>query len=317
MKNCIAALFMFAALSVTASPLPFSETFDTLNQGAVDSQNGWVALSGTAVVQTNVAAAGPQALEMRNAQVVHSLSNTTPSVWVGFQARITAKPDVNPVLTGSNASVVFFVNTNLNLVVYSNQTPVTLSQTIQTNAWTRFDIYCDYENLKWMLSVNGNCVAANLSLTSTNRQMESVLLSNNSTNAVYVDELAVQETETAAAAVIDTDGDSIPDWWEQRYFGGITNVFAGGMASNGMTFLQSYIAGLNPENPNDTLRLTKGTGRKLGWDRKPDRQYEIYWSSNLTSGFTYIQTVEGDEFEDTDTVRIAEPAGFYQIRVRK
>lgn len=308
---------MVAAFSVSASPLPFSETFDTLNQGAVDSQNGWVALSGTAIVQTNVAAAGPQALEMRNAQVTHSLSNSVPSVWVGFQTRIAARPDANPVLNGSNASVVFFVNTNLNLVVYSNQTPITLSQTIPTNTWIRFDIYCDYENLKWMLSVNGSCVAANLSLSSTNRQMESVLLSNNSTNAVYVDELAVQETEPAAAAAIDTDGDSIPDWWEQRYFGGITNVSAGGMAANGMTFLQTYIAGLNPENPNDTLLLTKGAGRSLSWDRKPGRQYEIYWSSNLTSGFTYIQTVEGDEFEDTNTDRTAEPAGFYQIRVRK
>lgn len=317
MKNCILFLFAFVSLCSTAAPLPFYETFDTLNQGSIDSQNEWVKLSGTAVVQTNAAATGLQSLEMRNAQVTHTLSNSTSSVWISFQARVTVKPESNPVLTATNASVVFFINTNLNLVVYSNQTAVTLAHTVQTNAWTRFDIYCDYQNLKWMLSVNGTNAAANLPLSSTNRQMESVLLSNSSTNAVYVDELAVQETEPSTAAATDTDGDSIPDWWEQRYFGGITNAAASGISSNGMTFLQSYIAGLNPENPNDMLALTRGAGRRLNWERKPGRQYEIYWSSNLTSGFTYIQTVEGNEFEDTNTVRTAEPAGFYQIRVRK
>lgn len=317
MKNCILFLSALISLSVTASPLPFSETFDTLNQGSIDSQNEWVKLSGTADIQTNAAAGGLQSLEMRNAQITHALSNSTSSVWVRFQARITAKPEANPSFTGTNASVVFFINTNLNLVVYSNQTAVTLTHAVQTNTWTRFDIYCDYQNLKWMLSVNGTNVAANLPLASTNRQMESVLFSNNSTNAVYVDELAVQETEPSTAAEIDTDGDSIPDWWEQRYFGGITNALAAGTSSNGMTFLQAYIAGLNPENPNDTLALTRGAGRRLNWDRKPGRQYEIYWTSNLTSGFTYIQTVEGSEFEDTNTVRTGEAAGFYQIRVRK
>jgi hypothetical protein len=144
--------------------------------------------------------------------------------------------------------------------------------------------------------------------------MESVLIANSSTNAVYFDELAIQETEPAGA-VIDTDGDSIPDWWEQRHFGGITNSIATGIASNGLTHLQSYIANFDPKNPSDKLSITMGTGRKFNWSRKPDRQYEVYWTSNLTTGFTYIQTVTGSEFEDTNTVRTTKESGFYQIRV--
>lgn len=318
MKKNILAVFSLLFLSATASPLPLIEPFEasSVTNGSLNGQNGWTISGTTAAVQTNVVQTGSQALQIQNAQVTHELSNTASSVWVSFQARITAKPVANPSVSNSNTSVAFYINTNLNLVVYSNQTAVTLAKTIQTNVWTRFDIYCDYDNLKWTLSVNGTNVAQNLPLFSSNRQMESVLIANSSSNAVYFDELAIQETEPSGA-VIDTDGDSIPDWWEQRYFGGITNSIASGIASNGMTYLQSYIANLDPRNPSDKLSITPGTGRKFNWNRKPDRQYEVYWASNLTSGFTYIQTVAGSEFEDTDTARTTKESGFYQVRVRK
>jgi len=317
MKKNILAVFLILCLSAAASELPFIEPFEasSVTNGALNSQNGWTASGTTATVQTNVVQTGSQALQIQNAQITHALSNSSSSVWVRFQARITAKPAANPSVSNANTSVAFYINTNLNLVVYSNQTAVTLAKTIQTNVWTRFDIYCDYDNLKWTLSVNGTNVAQNLPLFSGNRQMESVLIANSSTNAVYFDELAVQETEPTGS-VIDTDGDSIPDWWEQRYFGGITNSIATGIASNGLTYLQSYLANLDPGNPDDKLAITMGTGRKFNWIRKPDRQYEVYWTSNLTSGFTYIQTVAGSEFEDTNTVRTTKESGFYQIRVR-
>ncbi len=61
MKSSTVAKAEFMAITavaaVHASPLPFVETFDTLNDGALDAQNGWVLCEGTAVVQTNTSAA--------------------------------------------------------------------------------------------------------------------------------------------------------------------------------------------------------------------------------------------------------------------
>jgi hypothetical protein len=316
MKMIYLFAVMALSLSAAASQLPFSETFDTLGQGPVNTQNGWTNLSGTATIQSNVFASGSQAMQIQTGSVTHALSSSGTSVWVSFQARITAAPDIYPVVTNANASVAFFVNTNLHLVVYSNQTPIQLNIAIQTNTWTRFDVFCDYSNLKWTLSVNGTNAAGNLGLYSASSQIESLLIASDNPDPVYFDELAVQDTEPAAGNT-DTDGDGIPDWWEQRYFGGITNIAANAVGSNGLTHLQTYIAGLNPEDANDLFKITQSTGRKFNWVRKPSRQYDIYWTTNLISSFTYIYTAAGNEFEDTDAGRTEKPSGFYQIRVRK
>lgn len=306
------------SLSAAASQLPFSDTFDALNSGSISGQNGWTDLSGTANIQSNVFASGSQAMEIQSGTVTHALSSSGTVVWVSFQARITSAPEADPVVTNANTSVAFFADTNLNLVAYSNQTPIRLNAVMQTNVWIRFDIFCDYNTLKWILSVNGTNVAENLSLYSTSSQIESLLIANDSASSLYFDELTILDTEpTNTVANIDTDSDGIPDWWELRYFGGITNALPNEAGLNGLTHLQTYIAGLDPDNASDLLTITKANGRKLGWNRKPGRQYDIYWASDLTSDFTYIYTAGGNEFEDTDDARTQSPSGFYQIRVRK
>jgi hypothetical protein len=45
----------------------------------------------------------------------------------------------------------------------------------------------------------------------------------------------------------DSDGDGLPDWWENLYFGGATNAIAGEDASgDGLTNLEAYNGGWNP-----------------------------------------------------------------------
>ncbi len=306
-------------ISALASVLPFTEPFETpaVTNGAINGQNEWMLTGGTnAIVQTDAVQSGSQALKIQNSQVAHALSNTQNSVWLSFHARITAAPDINPVVTNANTSIAFFVDTNRYLVVYSGTNQIVLSSQIPVAVWTRFDIYCDYARTNWMISVNGTNAAYGLSLYSDNRQLQSVLIDNNSTNAVYFDELAVQEVEpTNLVANIDKDRDGLPDWWEQHYFGSITNAATNSVGSNGLTLLQSYIAGLNPGDAADTFDLTRLAEKKFSWVRKSGRQYDVYWTSNLTSGFTYIETAAGSEFEDTSTNRTLKPSGFYQIRV--
>ncbi len=58
--------------------------------------------------------------------------------------------------------------------------------------------------------------------------------------------------ETGAAITYDSDGDGIPDWWTQQYFGHATGQ-AGDLSRagddpdhDGLTNLQKYILGTNP-----------------------------------------------------------------------
>lgn len=299
-------------LSANASEIPFSENFDALAPGSIDTKNDWVSLSGTNNIQSDVIAGGSQALEIKSGMVQHYLSNTSggTSVWVSFQARITAAPNTTPVVTNANTSVAFYVNTNLNLVVLDGtNAPFELSKAMELNSWTRFDVYCDYGSQTWKLNVNGTNVAENLRLYSSNPQIDSLVIANESSASAYFDELVVETTD-------DTNNNGIPDWWEQRYFGGTTNA-PSGIVTNGMTCEQMYIAGLEPDVTNDALTLAQTDRKRFNWNRKTGRRYDIYWASNLTSGFTFIQTATGSEFQDTATNRTERPAGFYKIKVSR
>jgi hypothetical protein len=49
----------------------------------------------------------------------------------------------------------------------------------------------------------------------------------------------------------DSDGDGLPDWWEQEYFGGPTAANPNDMAANGVnTVMQAFIAGIDPTDAN-------------------------------------------------------------------
>lgn len=50
-------------------------------------------------------------------------------------------------------------------------------------------------------------------------------------------------------AVIDSDGDGIPDWWEIQYFGDLSKD-GNWVGASGLTNLQAYLRGANPLVPN-------------------------------------------------------------------
>jgi hypothetical protein len=316
MKTVLICMAVGLFAVANASQLPFSESFNDLIDGSLNNQNTWVVQSGTALVQTNAVQAG-KAVRLNSSSVSQALSSTNSAVWLTFWTQCAALPGQNPAVTNANTSLAFYINTNGNLVVYSNTTPVTLSAVIPTNVWIRFDVYCDYKSLTWNLSVNKTNVAAGLPLYSTSPQIASLLLQNESETTVYVDEIAVADIEPTTE-IIDADGDGIPDWWEQKYFGGITAAVAGNLASNGVNTLRgAYIAGLNPFGT-DRFGVSGGTrpGGLLSWTGQPGRYYSVYWTSNLLSGFTLLQAnIPWTQNEFIDTVRTNAPAGFYQVRV--
>jgi len=118
----------------------------------------------------------------------------------------------------------------------------------------------------------------------------------------------------------DTDGDGLPDWWEEQYFSGATNANPNTLCSNGVnTLRQAYIAGLNPTNP-ASLFLTsvlRSPPSVLSWDAVSGRVYSVWWTSNLLSGdFLPLESNipwTGNIF--TDTTYGVEEKGFYKIDV--
>ncbi len=56
------------------------------------------------------------------------------------------------------------------------------------------------------------------------------------------------------AVAVDSDGDGLPDAWELQHFSNL-NQSPGSMDPNGMTALQNFIAGTDPNDPNGAFRL--------------------------------------------------------------
>lgn len=56
----------------------------------------------------------------------------------------------------------------------------------------------------------------------------------------------------------DTDGDSLPDWWELPYFGGVTNApTLADVDHDGCSELNEYTADTDPTNPLSFLHITR------------------------------------------------------------
>lgn len=123
----------------------------------------------------------------------------------------------------------------------------------------------------------------------------------------------------------DSDGDGIPDWWEETYFGGPTNAVASDTAANGVnTLREAYAAGLNPTNPASRLAIAGFAASPLGWtlgfDSAPDRMYAVDYKDDLTATNGWIvltNAVPGDgSYRMVTDFAPEAKRRFYRIRAR-
>jgi len=300
--------------------LPFAETFETVPTsmagivGNLHGQHGWTA-DGGAQVQSHTACSGEQGLALSEASASQTFSTNPATVRIEFSIyyrKSTMAPDsIDP-----DALAGFYINTNSQIVVYSNAVPVTLSAEV-SNGWNKIEVFCDTVSKVWNLTLNDTLVADNLAFHSEQTSFSAVRFNEPSTNTpTYLDEIHITAESSGAA---DSDGDGLPDEWEQRYYGGSTNVTPGAMASNGVnTVLEAYIAGLDPTDPDTLFELTDlslNSPCVMSWNGETDgRRYTIYWASNLLDGFTVLQSnFTGGAY--TDSTHTAEEKGFYKIEV--
>jgi subtilisin family serine protease len=93
------------------------------------------------------------------------------------------------------------------------------------------------------------------------------------------------------ARSVDTDGNGLPDWWEQQFFGHLTGTDPNADPDHdGASNLAEFLAGTDPTNFNSALRLTAlrsgGTnGVVLEWPSVMGRYYRLLRSTNLFNGF--------------------------------
>ena len=90
-------------------------------------------------------------------------------------------------------------------------------------------------------------------------------------------------------ALLDGDGDGLPDWWESRYYGNSTNAMPQTLAANQFSNLQNYWLGLDPTNPDSKFRsevsLQAGTGYpQISWSSVGGKRYAVEYADDLAGG---------------------------------
>ena len=123
----------------------------------------------------------------------------------------------------------------------------------------------------------------------------------------------------------DTDGDGMPDEFEQQYFQHGTNASAGDDADgDGTNNLAEYRAGTDPLNAQSVLRITyirrDGGNVVVGFPAQAQKRYRLEASATLGDGFpltvvTSSRATANGPLELTDAAAASETQRFYRVSV--
>jgi subtilisin family serine protease len=126
--------------------------------------------------------------------------------------------------------------------------------------------------------------------------------------------------------IVDTDGNGLPDWWEQEYFGHLTGTDPNADPDHdGMNNLAEWIAGTDPTNAASNLRLSvesaDANGVVLNWPSVAGKTYWLERATNLQAGFdsTVATNIAATAPTNTqsDTTILPGTARFYRVGVEQ
>ena len=123
---------------------------------------------------------------------------------------------------------------------------------------------------------------------------------------------------------VDTDGDGMPDDWEQQYFGTTTGASASGDSDgDGYSNYAEFVAGTNPLDPIDRPGLINssydGTTFTGTFRSVPLKRYQAEYTDDLLSGsWTFLGNIRAADSAAliiSDTPGFAFPKRFYRLRI--
>ena len=122
----------------------------------------------------------------------------------------------------------------------------------------------------------------------------------------------------------DTDGDGLPDDWEQQYFGSTTGAVANADPDgDGFTNLQEFLAGTDPTKASSTLLITSvaasGSNFVFSFTSATNKLYRVERTDDLVTGpwSTLTNNITGTgglmQFVDVGTIGVTQR--FYRVRL--
>jgi len=121
----------------------------------------------------------------------------------------------------------------------------------------------------------------------------------------------------------DTDGDGLPDDWEQQYFASTTAANANDDSDgDGVSNYGEYVTGTNPTNPGSRLGPATvaydGMTFTVTFNTVPLKRYQVEYSDSLVSGSWYnlgnIRAASSNNLTVTDTPGVGVSTRFYRLR---
>ena len=129
--------------------------------------------------------------------------------------------------------------------------------------------------------------------------------------------------------IMDSDNNTLPDWWEKQYF----NQFTGGISTadpdgDGMSNRDEFLAATSPVDAASTLQATSGvrapaTGHfTIQWQSVPGKTYRVSYADNLSGTWltdlpaSLVTTLPGETLSSyTDTTSGSAGRRFYRVEV--